>query len=112
MSQEWNNLRAFSGFQYRVMSNTLLLSRRLQGKPTGQHHYVNEALMIDEVLFGEHRRRDRDTLSCDELRRVIDAEQYNCSSLFRGMDYGERKAALLEHVKRQEGNHVSDKKNA
>ncbi|GEN22182.1 hypothetical protein HCU01_01310 [Halomonas cupida] len=103
MSQEWFHLRDFSGFQYRTMSETLRLSRLLQGKPTGQHHYINEALMIDHVLFGEHLRRDRDTLSCDELRYVIDAEQYNCFSLFRGMDYGERKAALLEHVKRQEG---------
>jgi hypothetical protein len=58
------------------------------------YHYSNEALMINEIVFGVREGKVRDTASEAKLDEVAQAEQHNATMIMLGMGYEDRKNNL------------------
>lgn len=58
------------------------------------YHYSNEALMINEIVFGVRFGDVRDTATELELDAVADLEARNATLIDLGMEYQERKEKL------------------
>jgi hypothetical protein len=83
---------------YRMMSGMVAMQRESVGKACANYHFTNEALMVNEVVFGERKSIDRDALSAEDLARLAKVEMRNTLLIGQGLDYAERKAKLVEYV--------------
>lgn len=59
-------------------------------------HYTNEALLINEVVFGKRKANVRETASEEELNLVAELEGKNATMIELEMNYQERKLALYK----------------
>ncbi|MGP9509520.1 MULTISPECIES: KilA-N domain-containing protein [unclassified Halomonas] len=100
-TDEWQQLRDSAAIGYRGMCDALQLSREAQGKPSAHHHFINEAKLINSVVFGQSKGLDRNSLSSAELRLLALIEQRDTFLLGRGLDYQQRKAELTRYAQEQ-----------
>lgn len=97
-SKDWLLFRREAAGRYSVMSEVLMESRTDLGKETKPFHYSNEALMINEVLTGDRKAVNRDSLSHLDLRLLARLESKNTVLIGRDYPYQYRKAILLRFV--------------
>ncbi|MEG3078863.1 KilA-N domain-containing protein [Halomonas sp. 5021] len=95
---DWQHLRDSAAIGYQGMCDALNLTRQAQGKQSAPHHFINEARLINGVLYGEFKGRDRTDMDRTELRLIGMLEQRNTFLLGQGLDYQQRKQALTEYV--------------
>ncbi|PXX97360.1 KilA-N domain-containing protein [Halomonas sp. LBP4] len=84
---DWQHLRDSAAIGYQGMCDALNLTRQAQGKQSAPHHFMNEAKLINGVLYGEFKGRDRRDMDRAELRLIG-----------QGLDYQDRKQALTEYA--------------
>lgn len=92
---DWKLKRHAASSSDKVMKAVLKLQREQVGKETQDHHYSNEARMINFVLVGEFCGLDRNNLNADELDLLAKLEEKNAVLLASGLGYENRKASLL-----------------
>lgn len=91
---DWKKLRHEAASSFKVMNAVLQMQRQMQDKPVAQHHFSNEARLINWALAGEFKGLDRDNLSTGELDLLAKLEERNTVLLGLGIEYGLRKIAL------------------
>jgi phage anti-repressor protein len=96
-SEERRLARKDSKSSNRNMNGILEMTREDLGKTCAAHHYSNEALMINEIVFGVRKAVDRDSLSATDLNRVIKMEMRNTLLIAREKSYAERKELLKQY---------------
>lgn len=100
-AEDWQQLRDSAAIGYRGMCDALQLTREAQGKPSARHHFINEVRLINNVVFGQSKGMDRDSLSSAELRLLALIEQRDTFLLGRGLDYQQRKQELTRYAQEQ-----------
>lgn len=88
--QDWNIKRILAANHYKVMTEAVKNAH----DPAKHYHYSNEALMINEIIFGVRDGDIRDTATEEQLDRVSDLEMHNSTLIKIGMDYATRKKTL------------------
>lgn len=96
--EERRRLRQETVVGYKFLSHSLQQSRLELGKPTTKFNYMNEAKMINGIVTGKFKGRDRDFLASEELA-IVDKMQIQDAFLWaRGItDYQERKKRLTQY---------------
>lgn len=97
---DWLHLRDSAAIGYQGMCDALNLTRQAQGKQSAPYHFMNEAKLINGVIYGEFKGRDRRDMNRTELREIGMLEQRNIFLIGQGLDYQQRKLALQEYVKK------------
>lgn len=92
----WQKLRADTKEAFKYVNLVLEETRKLQGKDTRSHHYINEARLCNAVLTGAYQGMDRDLLDPRQLALLDEIQRENSRMLIRGLDYPVRKQALLD----------------
>lgn len=93
-SDDWMQSRGKVSVSSQRMADALQEVRADAGKDTKPHHYINEAKLINWVLFGCHEANGREILSQADLALLDKVEAKNTFLIARGRTYDERKAAL------------------
>lgn len=93
-SKHWKESRRESALGYRAMSDAVLLVRQALGKEVKPHHFMNEAKLINGIMTGIYKGRDRDQLSREELDLVRLLEDRNAFLIAREYTYEQRKKEL------------------
>jgi phage regulator Rha-like protein len=94
----WKATRDETRVGYKWMSRALEEQRAAQGKATGQHHYANEARMLNALLSGKYAALNRDRLTGSNLDALAELQRVNAMLLARGIDYRQRKDILQDQV--------------
>lgn len=92
--KQWKESRRESALGYRAMSDAVLLVRQALGKEVKRHHFMNEARLINGIMTGIYKGRDRDQLSREELDLVRLLEDRNAFLIAREHTYEQRKKEL------------------
>lgn len=90
-------VRSDSKSANRTMNGMVEMTREEIGKSCSSHHYSNEALMINEILFGIRKSVDRDLLSAEDLEKLTKMEMRNTLLIAKGREYAERKNLLKDY---------------
>ena len=90
--QNWNIARILASYNYKIMGDAIALAHN-EPKP---YHYSNEALMINEIVFGDRSSGLRDTATEKQLDEISMLESYNAAYIDLGLDFQTRKARLAE----------------
>jgi hypothetical protein len=93
-AEERKLIRKDSKSSNRNMNGMLEMTREELGKSCASHHYSNEALMINEIVFGVRKAVDRDLLGATDLNRLIKMEMRNTLLIAKEKPYAERKELL------------------
>ena len=104
-SKPWASARRETSIGYRAVCDALALNCEAQGKTPQRHHFINEARLINEVITGAFKGRNRDLLSVAELELVTLAELRDTALIGAGIAYAERKANLLRYVRELQSKH-------
>ena len=72
--------------------------RDQEGKVTKHYHFSNEARLVNFVLTGEFKGRNRDDLSVDELSLLASIENRNSVLIGAKIPYETRKELLHKEV--------------
>ncbi|WP_019102433.1 KilA-N domain-containing protein [Chromobacterium haemolyticum] len=99
--ESWTLARHDAGARFRGVCDMVNLSRMAAGKSTAQHHYSNEARLLNWVLTGQFDSVDRDRLSKADLRLLELLEAQDMVLLGMGKSYDERKHDLLSFAQVQ-----------
>lgn len=102
----WSKARHLSAAGAKLQCAMLQEVRRADGKDTLSHHYANEHKLLNSLLTGKFEGLDRDAMSVEDLDFLGHFEIRNSMMLAKGMDYQQRKSALLvesTHWRRQRG---------
>lgn len=91
---DWKRSRHEAASSNKVMNAVLQLHRQLQGKPSAQHHFINEAKLVNWALTGEFQGLDRERLAAGELDLLAKLEERNTVLIGCGLGRDERKLAL------------------
>jgi hypothetical protein len=91
-------LRHEAAASFKVMTSVLQLVREEQGKVTAQHHYSNEARLVNWAVSGKFGSLKRDELSATELDLMAKLEEKNAVLIGRGVDYDSRKTILAQYA--------------
>lgn len=95
---DWRKLRHEAASTYKVMSSMLQAIREDAGKETKEHHYMNEAKLINWVLSGEFKSLNRDSLLTGDLDLLAHLEERNAVLIGRGVEYDKRKPMLQQYA--------------
>lgn len=90
-------VRVDSSTAYRVMSEMVVEARGEAGKSCKSYHFSNEALMLNEIIFGVRTAIDRDSLSQADLAKLTKMEMRNAVLIGRGLSYADRKDLLKKY---------------
>jgi hypothetical protein len=104
-SKPWASARRESSIGYRSLCDALSITNETIGKTTKPHHYMNEARLLNEVITGAFKGRNRNLLSVGELELVTMVEIHDVLLMGQGLSFAERKVALLRYVRDQQGKH-------
>lgn len=96
--ENWNIQRIMAANNYRLMTRSITDAHE---KPM-PYHYSNEALMLNEIVFGVREGNVRDTASEKQLDDIAWLEGRNGAYIDLGMDYQTRKERLFEMYKKRE----------
>ena len=83
---------------YRGVCEALDITNQAKGKATKPCHYMNEARLLNEVLTGAFKGRNRDELTLAELELVTLMETRDVLLLGQGKDFAARKIALVQYL--------------
>lgn len=89
--------RSDTSAAYRVMTDMVVEVREEVGKTCKSHHFSNEALMLNEIIFGVRKPVDRDSLDLSDLAILTKMEMRNARLIGRGLPYAERKDLLKKY---------------
>jgi Rha family phage regulatory protein len=92
--ESWIKDRLKNSLEYQVMSETLQEVRKMQGKATNNHHYSNEARLVNWAITGKFSTLDREALPSEELDLLFVLQKRNSVLLGAGMPYSDRKESL------------------
>jgi len=104
-SKPWGSARREAAIGYRAVCDALALNCEAQGKTPQRHHFINEARLINEVITGAFTGRNRDQLNAAELELVTMVEIRDVLLMGQGLNFPERKVALLQYVRDQQSKH-------
>lgn len=90
--------RSMDAAGYKVVSETLMVSRKADGKDTLAHHYMAEAKLMNWVLVGKFEGLDRDLLSLEQLTLLGKLQVENTVLIARGFGYAVRKTLLYAYA--------------
>ena len=93
---DWKRLRHSASATNKAMNAVLQAVRLDSGKESAAHHYMNEALLVNEALSGKRTGLDRNSLSPQELDLLAYLESRNTAMIGRGIQYKERKAMIAQ----------------
>lgn len=96
--KDWGISRHQASVTYRVMSEMLNMSRKDAGKGTAQHHYANEAKLVNWAFGGEFTKIDRESLCREDLDLLAYLEERNALLIGRGVAYDARKPMLQQYA--------------
>ena len=96
--ENWNIQRIMAANNYRLMTRSITDAHE---KPM-PYHYSNEALMLNEIVFGVRDGNVRDTATEKQLDDIAWLESRNGAYIDLGMEYQERKERLTDMYKRRE----------
>lgn len=90
--QDWTMKRILAADNYKLMC------RAIEDKhdPVQVYHFSNEALMLNEIVFGVRDGNVRDTATEQQLDDISWLESRNGAYIELGMDYKTRKRTLTE----------------
>jgi hypothetical protein len=97
---KWLKSRYYAASSYRVLNEVLQSTKQAEGKEPKQHHFMNEAKLLNGVMTGEFKGRDREHMTKDELETLAHLEDLNAVLLARGWNYDARKDRLTEEAKK------------
>ena len=97
--------RRQSAIGYRSLCDALSITNDANGKTTKPHHYMNEARLINEVITGVFKGRNRDQLTQGELELITLVENRDVLLIGQGKDFAERKSALVRYVSELQAKH-------
>lgn len=89
-------LRQDVSFGVRHMNRTLHDRRIEDGKETKGYHYINEALLLNEIVTGKREPLQRESLNPSELELLAELEYHNAKLIDRGLHYEVRKIRLMQ----------------
>ncbi|UZJ58948.1 KilA-N domain-containing protein [Pseudomonas sp. KU26590] len=89
--------RRHASMSYRSLCEALVINHQVIGKETKPHHYMNEARLINEILTGLFRGRNRSQLTVAELELITLLENRDVLLLGQGKDYLDRKIGLTQY---------------
>ena len=95
---DWRKLRHASASSFKVANDILKMVREANDKDTEDHHYMNEARLVNWVLTGEFKGVDRDTLSAKQLDLLAHLQERNAVLIGRGLEYQLRKNMLKSYA--------------
>ena len=95
---DWRRVRHEATSSFKVMNDILQSVRAEIGKATQNHHYSNEARLINWALTGEFKGLDRDALSFEDLDILAKLEEKNTVLIGRGVAYADRKKFLEQYA--------------
>jgi hypothetical protein len=90
--QDWNLKRILAANGYKVLCDAVTEAH----DPAMGYHFSNEALMINEIVFGVREGTARDNATEEQLDAVTMLEGDNSTMIKLGMDYQTRKTNLAE----------------
>ena len=90
--KEWNIDRRLSARVHQLQSEAIEHTKE-DPKP---YHYMNEAIMINIIVFGRHEKEIRDTATPKQLAHLYKLMTVNSVYIEQGISYQERKALLSE----------------
>jgi phage regulator Rha-like protein len=92
----WKESREHTALEYKVMSATLQEVRKLAGKDTKSHHYINEAKLLSFSMTGSFKGLNREELNSKELQVLKTLEVRNAVLIGAGLEREVRKKALVD----------------
>ena len=98
-STNWSEFRQNASIGYTAMCDALQEVRTEAGKTTSSCHFVNEAKLVNWVLFGRFEGVERDRLERLELILLEKLELRNAIWIARGLNYQQRKEALPGYLR-------------
>lgn len=104
-SKPWASARREASIGYRGMCDALAFNCEANGKTPQRHHFINEARLINQVITGAFAGRNRDLLSAGELELITLVEMRESVLIVAGLSFAERKVALAQYVRNQQGKH-------
>jgi hypothetical protein len=94
--QDWNVKRIMAAANFRLMTDSIKESLESKGKEPKFYHYCNEALMLNEIVFGVRQGDVRDTATEVQLEAISMLEMHNATFLSIGWEYENRKETLKD----------------
>jgi Rha family phage regulatory protein len=98
LNPDWQQQRLEARVEFRLMNATLKMVREHQGKKTAEHHYSNEARLINFALTGDFKPVDRTALNAADLALLAKLELKNTLLMGLGQTYNDRKATLHKYA--------------
>jgi hypothetical protein len=95
---DWKRLRHETTSSYKVVCQSLQMTRDRIGKTTAPHHYSNEARLINWALTGAFKKVDRDGLSGGDLDLLAKLENLDTVLIGCGMSYDDRRKELERYA--------------
>lgn len=96
---DWYNKRHAIASTSKVQAAILQEVRKAIGKATDAVHYMNEHKLINSLLAGEYKGMDREKMTIYEMNFLAHFEIRNAILIGTGVDYKDRKAALITESK-------------
>jgi phage regulator Rha-like protein len=93
---DWQEYREGVKIEYKIMSATLQEVRKLSGKSTAAHHYMNEAKLVNFAMTGMFKGINRNELNAKELQVLQSLEVRNAVLIGAGIDRDTRKKSLVD----------------
>lgn len=93
---DWKRARHQASATFRPLMTMLLETRKDAGKEIAQHHFSNEARLVNFALTGRFEKLDRDIMPLADLDLLAALEVRDMILIGKGMDYAERKDALVQ----------------
>lgn len=92
---EWQQARITQKAAQRITNQIVQTVREECGKSTGAHHFINEELLLNELVTGIRQATNRDTWPPEAINFSVVASTKNASLAIRGLSNKERRKALL-----------------
>lgn len=96
--QTWRQQRHAAASGAKMLAMVLEERRKRDGKQTAAHHYMNEHLMLNELVTGERKGCDRDSASSDTLDALAKLQIQDSMLILDSIGYGQRKELLQTAV--------------
>lgn len=91
---DYNVVRLLASYNYKMMSQSVKDNRLNNDKEIKGYHYMNEAKLINNIVFGYHEKCLRDSASEVELEAITWLESRNAAYLDINVEYQKRKEVL------------------
>jgi len=90
--KNWDIKRILAANNYKLMSQSV--QNQHPNHTDRPHHYSNEAVMLNKIVFGRHETMIRDNATEEELDELTRLEGMNSAYIDIGMPFSERRKVL------------------